>query len=174
MESRRQDYAKFYCDQVGSGIPVYRGSRFMHGHGFLGRLAKRAALPLFKFLGKHLANAGLDIADDVISGRQNFKSALKSSLKSNSKNAAEEAIPILKRKISNLKINSPEQQGSGKIHSRKRKRVRVKKPHRRRIKRAKPTKRVKKTRRVASNKTKSSLDSSISSRTLEKYPFLKL
>ncbi len=84
MASRRQTahcqdsklYDEYYLRQVGSGLPVFSGTRVQRGHG-LGNIFSglvRAAMPLVKsglnVLGKEGAKTGLRIAGDVLRGQK--------------------------------------------------------------------------------------------------------
>lgn len=184
---------RYYCEQAGSGIPVYRGARFMHGHGFLGRMASRVAIPLFKFLGKSLATTGLDIASDVIAGRQGFKQAVKSNFRSNRQKMADDIIPLLKNGVSTGSLNFlndydmlneleqqqiKDQKGKTQAGSGRRKPpAQKRKPpvkKKQRAKKKKVAKRAKTTHAVGPSRKKMSLDGDISARTLKKYPFFQL
>ena len=81
-----------YCiHQTGKGYPVFVGRRYQRGHGLgsiFGGLFK-AAMPLLKkgakTLGREALKPGLNIAGDVVQGR-NIKQAAKSRLKSTGQN----------------------------------------------------------------------------------------
>lgn len=70
-----RDYENHYLQQVGNGLPVFRGARVQKGHGLgnvLGGLF-RSAMPLLKkgvkSLGKEALRTGVEIAGDVLDGR---------------------------------------------------------------------------------------------------------
>lgn len=96
------DYNKYFEDQAGRGVPeypVFRGARHMRGHGFLGRIAGKLAVPLWKFLGKHLVKAGMNVADDVISKKRHWKESMKENAKNYGRQAFTEALPVVKEKL---------------------------------------------------------------------------
>lgn len=75
-------YESYYCQQAGSGLPVYGGVAVQKGHG-LGSILSglfRTALPVLKkvgaTVGKEALKGGLDVASDVMGG-----DSLKQSLK---------------------------------------------------------------------------------------------
>ena len=77
---------QYYRNQVGTGLPVFRGNRVQRGHG-LGSMFKgllKSVVPLVKSgatsLGKKALSTGLDITRDVLSG-QNFKDAARQRLR---------------------------------------------------------------------------------------------
>ena len=77
---------QYYRNQVGTGLPVFRGNRVQRGHG-LGSMFKgllKSVVPLVKSgaksLGKQALSTGLDITRDVLSG-QNFKDAARQRLR---------------------------------------------------------------------------------------------
>lgn len=81
-DASRLAYEDYYCQQSGSGMPVFQGSRTQRGHG-LGSILSgffRSAWPLIqtgaKALGKQFLRTGLHIANDVADGK-NFKEASK-------------------------------------------------------------------------------------------------
>jgi hypothetical protein len=95
-------------------MPVFRGSRYMHGHGFLGRMARRVAMPLIRFIGKHLAQTGVDVASDLIAGRTKLKDSLKINARRNAQSAMDEGVPLLKRKLMDSTSSLYSQDGTGK------------------------------------------------------------
>ena len=77
---------QYYRNQVGTGLPVFRGNIVQRGHG-LGSMFKgllKTVVPLVnsgaKSLGKQALSTGLDITRDVLSG-QNFKDAAQQRLR---------------------------------------------------------------------------------------------
>ena len=84
-------YDQYYMNQVGAGMPVYRGSPVLqrgYGLGGLLRGLFRRALPFLKkgatMVGKQALQTGMDLAEDVMSG-QNIKTAAKRRIKSGGK-----------------------------------------------------------------------------------------
>jgi hypothetical protein len=80
-------YHDYYIHQAGKGYPVFAGRIYQRGHGLgsiFGGLFK-AAIPLLKTgaktLGREALKTGLNIAGDVVQGR-NIKQAAQSRLKS--------------------------------------------------------------------------------------------
>jgi len=94
-----QLYQDYYLNQVGRGLPVYRGFGGQRGGGFgsvLGGLL-RSTVPLLKAGGKHLlkqvAQTGLNVLGDVGNG-ENIKTSLK-------RRAKEGGASLVKRAIGN-------------------------------------------------------------------------
>ena len=92
-----KSYQDYYLHQAGSGYPVYAGSRVQKGHGLgsvFGGLFK-AAMPLLKkgakTLGREALRTGLNIAGDVVQGK-NVKQAAQSRLKMAGKDLVNKAI----------------------------------------------------------------------------------
>jgi hypothetical protein len=90
-------YQDYYIYQAGKGYPVFGGRRYQRGHGLgsiFGGLFK-AAMPLLKkgtkTLGREALKTGLNIAGDVVQGR-NIKWAAKSRLKSTRQNLLQKAM----------------------------------------------------------------------------------
>ena len=74
------DFEKYYLEQAGSGIAFYPGVRYQKGHGVFGRLFGRvlpALLPVLKSIGRTVLGTGLDVADDVVNGRSDLKTSIK-------------------------------------------------------------------------------------------------
>ncbi len=91
-------YDQYYLNQVGTGMPIYRGSPILQrGYGLGGLLGGlfRKAVPLLKkgaaMVGKQALRTGLDIADDVMSG-QNIKTAAKRRIKSGTKQLGSDVL----------------------------------------------------------------------------------
>ena len=87
---------QYYRNQVGTGLPVFRGNRVQRGHG-LGNMFKgllKSVVPLVKSgaksLGKQALSTGLDITRDVLSG-QNFKDAARQIERDGNRNVTESA-----------------------------------------------------------------------------------
>ena len=98
-----QVYERYYVNQVGSGMPVYRGSTSLQrGYGLGGLLGGlfRSAIPLLKkgvaVVGKEALKAGGDIAQDVMNG-QNVRASAKRRLKSAGRNLGTRAINKIKK-----------------------------------------------------------------------------
>ena len=80
-------YVRFYLDQQGRGMSVFRGSPWQMGHGQMGyglgglfRSVARSVMPLVKSgakaLGNIALNSGVNFASDVLTGK-NVKQAAK-------------------------------------------------------------------------------------------------
>jgi hypothetical protein len=115
-----QTYERYYVNQVGSGMPVYRGStNLQRGHGLGGIFSSlfRSALPLLKqgakAVGRQALQTGVDIAQDVMSG-QSVKSAAKSRLKTAGRNMGTKVL----NKIQKGKVASTTSRKRGKKRSR--------------------------------------------------------
>jgi hypothetical protein len=90
-------YHDYYIHQVRKGYPVFVGRRYQRGHvlgSIFGGLFK-AAMPLLKkgakTLGREALKTGLNIAGDVVQGR-NIKQASQSRLKSTGQNLLQKAM----------------------------------------------------------------------------------
>jgi hypothetical protein len=121
------DYKSYYENQVGSGTPVFQGSRFQKGYG-LGSMFKsffKWVLPVFKThavpllkssakaLGTEAIRTAANVANDTLSGISIEKSA---------KNRAKEAIDNISNKAQNaIQEQQQIQEGSGKRKPKKRK-----------------------------------------------------
>ena len=95
-------YETYYLNQAGNGYPVFAGSRMQRGHG-LGSIFSglfKAATPLLKrgakALGKQALSTGMELASDLIEGK-NFKTAAKSRLKKAGSNLISEASTSIRR-----------------------------------------------------------------------------
>ena len=78
-DASRLAYENYYTNQVGSGMPIYVGSRNQRGHGLgnvLGGLFKSVAPVLKKGL-QTVARSGLALVGDVLDGK-NLKDSAKS------------------------------------------------------------------------------------------------
>ena len=68
-------YQNYYIHQGGKGYPVFAGRRYQRGHGLGSIFAGlfKAAMPLLKkgakTLGREALKTGLNIAGDVVQGR---------------------------------------------------------------------------------------------------------
>jgi len=108
-------YEDYYRSQIGSGMPVFEGSRGQRGHGLGSMLSGlfRSAMPMIKrglaFFGKHALKTGLEVANDVADG-QTFR------------NSAQRRIPEGIKRIA-AQANFSNQSGSGRARSRKRRRI---------------------------------------------------
>ena len=114
------DFEKYYLEQAGSGIAFYPGIRYQKGHGVLGRLFGRvlpAVLPILKSIGRTVLGTGLDVADDVVSGKSDFQTSIKTRGAAAAQNTARELISKGREKLA--------QSGTG---SRRRKRTSRKMP----------------------------------------------
>jgi hypothetical protein len=90
-------YHDYYIHQAGKGYPVFAGRSHQRGHelgSIFGGLFK-AAMPLLKkgakTLGREALKTGLNIAGDVVQGR-NIKQAAESRLKSTGQNLLQKAM----------------------------------------------------------------------------------
>ena len=99
--SNNKDFEDYYLNQAGNGIPFFSGSRTQRGHGLgsvLGGLFK-SAVPILKrgvkTLGKHALRTGLQIASDVVEGK-NFKTAAREGLKKTGSDLTKLAIKRLR------------------------------------------------------------------------------
>ena len=106
-------YLRYYLDQQGHGMTVFRGSPWQIGHGQMGyglgglfRSVARAVMPMVKSGAKALGNialkSGANFMGDVLAGK-NVKEAAKA--------RTLEAANVAKRKAVNKLMN---QTGSGK------------------------------------------------------------
>lgn len=96
------DLEKYYLEQAGSGIAFYPGVRYQRGHGVLGRLFGRilpAVLPILKSIGRTVLGTGLDVADDVVSGKSDFSTAIKTHGISAARNTAKGLISKGREKL---------------------------------------------------------------------------
>lgn len=115
-DASRLAYENYYIDQVGSGLPVYVGSRNQRGHGLgsvLGGLF-RSAVPIVKkglaTLGKSALKTGLSIAGDVLEGK-NAGEAARSRVAEGIKNlVTHEEPPIKKRQVTVEEVRLPKRQ----------------------------------------------------------------
>jgi hypothetical protein len=107
-------YEDYYRNQIGSGLPVFEGSRGQRGHGLGSMLSGlfRSAMPMIKrglaFFGKHALKTGLEVANDVADG-QTFRDSAQRRIPEGIKRLAENA-------------NFSNQSGSGRVKSYRRKR----------------------------------------------------
>ena len=90
-------YHDYYIHQAGKGYPVFAGRIYQRGHGLgsiFGGLFK-TALPVLKkgakTLGREALKMGLNIAGDVVQGR-NIKQAAEARLKSTGQNLFQKAM----------------------------------------------------------------------------------
>ena len=96
-------YEQYYLNQAGHGYnPVFAGSRMQRGHG-LGSIFSglfKAATPLLKrgakALGKQALSTGMELANDLLEGR-NFKTAAKSRLKKAGSSLMKDAVHSIKK-----------------------------------------------------------------------------
>lgn len=114
-------YNDYYTQQSGFGLPVYIGGMRGRGLGSVLSGLFRAAVPLMKKTGKALlkegVSSGLNIVQDVLSGR-NLKQSVKKRVKSSGKRLIKKAIgeytappgePVVKRIKRGGKTNSSKQ-----------------------------------------------------------------
>lgn len=85
----------FYVSQAGSGFIPYEGVRYQRGDGFFGRILSGGFMPLLRsvlpYLGRKALNAGANIAEEVLDGK-NFKDSALRNLKDSGKHIARDAI----------------------------------------------------------------------------------
>lgn len=122
-------YDQYYANQVGSGMPVYRGSPVLQrGYGLGGLLGGlfRRAMPFLKkgaaLVGKQALRTGMNIADDVMSG-QNIKTAAKRRLKSGGQQLGADVLKRVQTGRGKIKRNSKQRKRVYKKKSRMKKKV---------------------------------------------------
>lgn len=80
-DASQKAYEHYYMNQMGSGLPVFAGSRGQRGHGLGSMLSGlfRSAMPIVKqglsTIGKSALKTGLSIAGDVLEGKNAGASA---------------------------------------------------------------------------------------------------
>lgn len=82
VEDSSRAYRRYYENQVGHGLGVFRGSPMQRGAGirsFLSGVGK-TLIPLAKSAGKELLSSGLNVASDMLKGKD-FKSSAESNFK---------------------------------------------------------------------------------------------
>jgi len=84
-------YIDYYVNQSGSGIRGFSGIRYQRGSGWFSRLFSSAILPALKYLGKQSMKTGLNVAEDVLEGK-NFKKAIKARTIETGKETAQKGI----------------------------------------------------------------------------------
>ena len=105
-DATRHLYEDYYANQSGSGMPVFVGRRFQHGHGLaqtIGGLFKRYVIqfdaPPAKRIGKQIlgnvAKTGMEVVSDIVSGKS-AKEAIK-----------ERTLSGIKRTVSDIVSYSP-------------------------------------------------------------------
>lgn len=97
-------YIQYYSDQAGGGggvKNVFAGSTFQRGSGigsFLGGLLRKIVPYLAsgaKAVGKEAARAGVNVLDDVVNNRVNFKEAVSTRAKESGRNLKRKAAEKL-------------------------------------------------------------------------------
>jgi len=98
-DASRHMYEDYYSRQAGGEIPVFAGSRYQRGHGLgsvLGGIFRRFVVPLFTTHGKTLAldalKTGMDVAEDVLGGKHDFKESVKKRVPEGIKRTAQNLI----------------------------------------------------------------------------------
>jgi len=98
-DASRHMYEDYYSRQVGGEITVFAGSRYQRGHGLgsvLGGIFRRFVVPLFMTHGKTLAldalKTGMDVAEDVLGGKHDFKESVKKRVPEGIKRTAQNLI----------------------------------------------------------------------------------
>lgn len=100
LDPRQMDLESVYIDQVGHGMALYAGHRYMRGSGFFGRLLKSGLVPLVSRIIPYLKSAALpavssftrDIADGM-----SVKEAGKRTLKRSAAHVLDEVSEKLKQ-----------------------------------------------------------------------------
>ena len=112
------DFSRYYTQQAGRGysdITIYRGHPYQRGYGFAS-VFKRFGIPLVKFLGNHLLNAGLAIGSDIVQNKPINASTLKRKFSETAKAAAKDGLARISDKIDQI--------GNGrKVYKKRRKRL---------------------------------------------------
>jgi hypothetical protein len=94
-------YLSYYNNQVGTGLAGFQGLRYQKGHGWFGRLFT-SVLPFIKqvlpVLGKRALPSGKGLAQDILSGENVGRSAVKR-LKEAGRNIADESVDMIKTKL---------------------------------------------------------------------------
>ena len=94
-------YLSYYNNQVGTGLAGFQGLRYQKGHGWFGRLFT-SVLPFMKqvlpALGKRALPSGISLAQDILSGENVGRSAVKR-LKEAGRNIADESVDMIKTKL---------------------------------------------------------------------------
>ncbi len=131
-------YDQYYLNQVGSGMPIYRGSPILQrGYGLGGLLGGlfRKAVPLLKkgatMIGKQALRTGIGIADDVMAGHY-IKTAAKRMIKAGTKQLGSDVLRRVQtgrgrgrpRKKAPRRVNKKRKQQHQKISSKGSKRRR--------------------------------------------------
>jgi len=103
------DLDDYYVNQSGTGLSGFEGLRYHQvGGSFFGRLFKGAILPLLKYVGKSAVRTGVNVADDILQGK-NYKEAIKGNLKETARTMTADAKKRLQKS----------QKGEGKRRRRK-------------------------------------------------------
>jgi hypothetical protein len=94
-------YLSYYNNQVGTGLAGFQGLRYQKGHGWFGRLFT-SVLPFMKqvlpALGKRALPSGISLAQDILSGENVGRSAVKR-LKEAGRNIADQSVDMIKTKL---------------------------------------------------------------------------
>ena len=108
VRPKSNQYESYYVHQTGHGLPIFRGTVAQQGHGIgniLGSLF-RSAVPLLKqgakTLGKEALRTGVEIAGDVLDGR-NIKEAARMRTKAAGRRVAHNAVTRVVRSSNNNK-----------------------------------------------------------------------
>jgi len=94
-------YLTYYNNQVGTGLAGFQGLRYQKGHGWFGRLFTsilqfmKQVLPV---LGKRALPSGIGLAQDILSGENVGRSAVKR-LKEAGRNVADQSVDMIKTKL---------------------------------------------------------------------------
>jgi len=91
------DFDNYYVHQSGTGLSGFEGLRYHQvGGSFFGRLFRGAILPLLKYVGKKAVKTGVNVADDMLDGK-NYKEAIKGNLKDVAKTMTSDAKKRLQK-----------------------------------------------------------------------------
>ena len=101
--------------QSGGGMPAFAGARYQRGHGLGAIFSKiRAALPwFFKTVGRQALQTGVDVAKDVMGGR-NLRDVIAPRLLEGAKRTASDVGPSVMEGIKTSAKDLFSQSGSGK------------------------------------------------------------
>lgn len=80
VDNSAEFYDKYYSAQAGYGLSFFEGKKVMEGNGIFSGLMK-SALPMLKNIGKkaltRVVNGGVEVARDVLSGKDLGRSAVR-------------------------------------------------------------------------------------------------
>src|SRR6185436_16575420 len=82
------NFAHYYCQQAGTGLPHYKGSIQQRGYGIWSTAFKRIGIPLLKFFGKQGLSYVSNVGNEYLNNQVKFKDALKKNAIASGKNIA--------------------------------------------------------------------------------------